>query len=214
MSEFGKKELIIRNYPKVIFLWPLALTSLVLWITQWAMLKDPNVTDPNPMVANIWMWMFFANLFVMAFDSGSGKFFIVLVAVVGLMFVMIVYVLPLLPEFNIKLLPVFYGFMFVILTIIIGLGVLEARFDFWKFEKNEIIHRKGVFSAMKRYPSAELRYTKEIPDIFEFLILRAGSLVLYLPGSEPVFLPTVLNINTVSNELDELLSQFRVKVVN
>lgn len=214
MSEFESKEIIIRSFPKVIFLAPLWLTSLVLWILQWIMMQDPAATEPNATLANIWMWMFFANLFVMSFDSSTGKFFLIVFGVAVLAGVIFLYVAPHLPAFNIKLLPVFYGFITVILGIILLMAVIETRFEYWKFEKNEIIHKEGLFAAIKRFPSADVRYKKEIPDIFEWIIFGAGSLTLYLQNTEPVVLPTVLRINKVAMELDQLLSQFRVKVVN
>jgi len=213
LSEFETKEIFVRSYPKVIFLTPLWLTSLILWIIQWIMMQEPGVTEPNATLANIWMWMFFANLFVMSFDSPTGKFFMILIGIIVGALLVFLYVAPKLPNFNIKLLPVFYGFMTVILGIILLMAVIEARFEYWKFEKNEIIHKEGLFAAIKRFPTSDFRYKKEIPDVFEWIIAGAGSLTLYLQNTEPVVLPTVPRINKISKELDQLLSQFRVNVV-
>ena len=69
MAEFEVNEVIVRNYPKVIFLYPLFITSLVCWIVQFSI----GTENPNALLANIWMFIFFTNLFVMAFDTSSGN---------------------------------------------------------------------------------------------------------------------------------------------
>lgn len=208
MAEFEVNEVIVRNYPKVIFLYPLFITSLVCWIVQFSI----GTENPNALLANIWMFIFFTNLFVMAFDTSSGKFAIIIVLIILLILGLYFGVVPRLPDFNIRLLPVFYGFMTVILGIILAIAFLEARFDYWKFEKNEIIHK--VFTTTKRYPTADVRYQSEIRDYFELMMASAGTLTLYLQNTDPVFLDTVPFIRKVTKDLDKLLSQMRVKVVN
>ncbi len=206
------KEIIIRNYPKVIFMWPLCLVSFILWITEWILMR--SAPEPNAVLANIWMWIFFANLFILEFEVSSGKFFAILGGIVLIILAIFVWGMPSIPDFNIMLYPVFYGFVFVITGIVIGIGFLEARVDYWKLEKNELLHRRGFFGQVKRYPTQGLRYSKDIPDLFEFFLFKAGSITFYFPNVEPVILPTVLNVNRVAKDLDELLSQFRVKMVN
>ena len=205
-------EVIIRNYPKVIFMWPVALTSLILWILQWIMME--NGGEPDPILANIWLWMFFANLFITEFEIGSAKFFAILLGVILIALAIFIWGMPTIPDLNIQLQPAFYGVMFAITTLCILIAFIETRFDYWKLEKNELIHRTGLFPNLKRYPTQRLRYKKEINDIFEFLIFGSGQITLYLEGTEPVVLPTVVRINKVAEKLDALLSQFRVRVID
>ena len=65
------------------------------------------------------------------------------------------------------------------------------------------IHKTGIFSAAERFPVKSLRFRKEITDVFEFFILRAGKFVI-MPGKadEVMILPTVLNINKKADQLD------------
>jgi len=79
-------------------------------------------------------------------------------------------------------------------------------------ERNEVIHKKGIFISAERYPTKSLRIKKEIPDIFEFFLLRSGSIHLFLGNEEVVYLDTVLNINKKAKQLDYLLSDIEIEV--
>jgi len=90
--------------------------------------------------------------------------------------------------------------------------VLSTRFEYFKIERNEIIHKKGIFSSAERFPVKSLRFKKEIPDVFEFFMLRAGKFTI-MPGQadEVMILPTVLNVNKKERQLDFLLSHVSVE---
>ncbi|GAG55804.1 unnamed protein product, partial [marine sediment metagenome] len=75
----------------------------------------------------------------------------------------------------------FYMVMTIILLFILGIVIISTRFEYYKIERNEIIHKKGIFSTAERFPSKSLRFKKEIPDVFEFFMLRAGKFTI-MPG--------------------------------
>jgi hypothetical protein len=167
-----------------------------------------------------WFIMFFTNLFVVSFDVSSTKFFVlILIVVVGILLVIFL-VLPniALPTptpgdgLNPGLITGFYLVMTLIFLLILGLVFIGARINYYKLERNEIYHKSGVFSAAQRYPVKSLRIKKEITDVFEFFVLRAGSITL-MPGKadEVIHLPTVLNINRREKEIDYLLSHIGVE---
>lgn len=205
-------EVYLRNYPKVIFFWPVFFTSFVLWIIQ-AIIGE----FPETILGYFWAGMFFINIFVVAFDFSSTKFFII---VLGIVIILVLVIFMLLPnikisggaEFNLRLHWEFYLIMTIMLGFTLGLVVLNAHFSYWKVERNEIYHKSGLFSSAERYPVQALRLKKSIPDIFEFLFLRAGSIVL-MPGKadEVINLPTVLNINKKAEQIDRLLSHISVE---
>jgi hypothetical protein len=141
---------------------------------------------PEPIAAfgNIWLIVFFVNMFIVAFDFSSTKFF-VLILVVVIIVILLVFLVPgmftSLPEgtFNPRLTAEFYG----IVTLIMA----------------------------ERLPTKSLRILKEIPDVFEFFILRAGSITL-MPGHGDVIpLRTVLNINKKQKQIDYLLSHISIE---
>jgi len=209
-------EIFLRSYPKVIFYWPLLITSFILWIIQ-ALLRS-DATENSVVLGYAWFIVFFINIFVTAFDFSSTKFFVLILAIVIVLMIVIFLVLP---NFSVSLTGIeidlglpwqFYMVMTIILAFILGLVILSTRFEYYKIERNEIIHKKGIFSSAERFPVKSLRFKKEIPDVFEFFMLRAGSFTI-MPGKadEVMILPTVLNINKREKQLDWLLSHVSVE---
>lgn len=204
-------EIYIRSYPKVIFFWPLLITSFVLWLIQ-------AFNDPNTMLGYVWFIVFFVNLFVTAFDFSSTKFFVLILAIVVVVLILVFMVLPRFSisltglEIDLTLTWQFYMVMTIILLFILGIVIISTRFEYYKIERNEIIHKKGIFSTAERFPSKSLRFKKEIPDVFEFFMLRAGKFTI-MPGKadEVMILPTVLNISKKEKQLDWLLSHVSVE---
>ncbi len=215
MSEKKMKattEVYLRSYPKVIFLWPLMVVSFVLWLLQ--------LIYPTPVawMGNLWLIVLFVNLFIMAFDFSSAKFFVlIMVVVVVLLLVFFLWIpnLPAIPtplvDFNVGLTAEFYLIITLVLVFILGLVFIGSRFDYWKIERNEIYHKSGIFSSAERIPTKSLRIKKEIPDVFEFFVLRAGSITLMPGGGDVIPLKTILNINKKSNQIDYLLSYVSVE---
>lgn len=206
-------EIYIRSYPKVIFFWPLLITSLVLWLIQ-----SIIGAIPSSILGYVWFIVFFVNIFITAFDFSSTKFFVLVLAIVIIILVVIFVVVPnfTLPASQIEIylgLPYqFYMVMSLILAFILGIVWLSTRFEYYKIERNEIIHKAGIFSSAERFPVKSLRFKKEIPDVFEFFLLRAGKMTI-MPGKadEVMILPTVLNINKKEEQLDWLLSHISVE---
>ncbi|MFX1259015.1 MAG: hypothetical protein ACFFAN_14245 [Promethearchaeota archaeon] len=216
MSETEKKvkypnEIYLRTYPKIIFFWPLLITSFVLWLIQ-------AFIDPSSILGYVWFIVFFVNIFVTAFDFSSTKFFVLILAIVIIILIVVFLVLPNFTvdltgiELNLGLPWEFYMLMTVILALILGIVVISTRFEYYKVERNEIIHKAGIFSSAERFPVKSLRIKKEIPDVFEFFMLRAGKLTI-MPGraDEVMILNTVLNINKREAQLDWLLSHISVE---
>ena len=155
-------------------------------------------------------------MFIIAFDFGSTKFFVlVLLGVVVIL--LVIFLVPDLftgaagEPFNPGLTAEFYLATAVIMAIILGLVVLASRFDYWKIERNEIYHKSGIFSSAERLPTKSLRINKKIPDVFEFFILRAGSITLMPGHGDVINLPTVLNINKKQKQIDYLLSHVSIE---
>ncbi len=210
-------EVRLRSYPKVIFFYPLLFTSLVLWIIQLIIGDSPA----SQYLGSFWMMIFFLNLFVIAFDFGSSKFFILILFVVVFIFVMIFFVIPItglayvadiLAALNLTLTWQFYMVAFLVLLFILIFVILSANLDYYRIERNEIYHKKGILADAERFPVKSLRLKKEIPDVFEYFILRAGSITL-MPGKidEVITLKTVLNVNKKAEQIDFLLSHISVE---
>ncbi|MFX1495888.1 MAG: hypothetical protein ACFFBH_00030 [Promethearchaeota archaeon] len=208
-----EEKIYLRSYSKVIFFYPLLVTSLVLFLIQYFIGID------EPGLGAIWITVFFANLFVIAFDTSSTKFFIILLAIIViiLLFTFLFHPLAILSqifsfEVTITMSYQFYLSVSIILALSFLISWIATRFDYWTLERNEVIHKKGIFVSAVRYPTKSLRIKKTIPDIFELILLRSGAIHLILGDQEAVYLDTILNINKKAKRIDYLLSDIEVEV--
>jgi hypothetical protein len=108
------------------------------------------------------------------------------------------------------------GFYFMIATILIVIFAviyITRWLDYWEIMPNEILHHHGPLSDLERYPTLNLKFDKEIPDVFEFLFLGAGRLVLHVADErKSIVLDNVLFINRKEEGLKKLMSRLEVRV--
>lgn len=91
------------------------------------------------------------------------------------------------------------------------IAIINSLFNYYTIERNELYHRIGIFARAERYAISNVSFDKEIPDIFEFLMLGAGSLTFYPEdGRRLVKLNTVVRINKKERRLNQLLSKISV----
>jgi len=209
----------LRSYSKAIFLFPLFITSIILWLLQYFLGTSGN---PLPWLGFTWTLVFFINIIAIAFDISATKFFIIILIVIIVIVLLIFLVLPSTLytifhdvdyiEFNIGMSKNFYMVMTIILGIILLVTLIIPLFNYWKLERNEITHRKGIFVEADRYPTKSLRYKKKIPDVIEFFLMGAGSITLFLGRNDTEHLKTILAINNKARRIDSLLSEFEVEV--
>jgi hypothetical protein len=107
----------------------------------------------------------------------------------------------------------FYYMVALILTVIFGIIYLTRWLDYWEILPNEILHHHGPLSDLGRYPTLNLKFDKEIPDVLEFLFLGAGRLVLHVTEErKAIVLDNVLFINAKEEALKKLMSRLEVRV--
>jgi hypothetical protein len=218
-KEKHEEVIFLRNYSKAIFLFPLLFTSFILWLIE-ASFGQPR--NPIMGLGFIWTLVFFINIIAVTFDISSAKFFIVLLIIIILILVLIFFLIPATLsmiyiefqdfEFNIGMTFQFYMVMTIIFALALMFSLIGPRFDYWRLERNEIYHKKGIFTQAERYPTQGLRIKKSIPDILEFIFLRAGSITLILGKDDIAHLSTITNINKKSKKIDYLLSEMDVEV--
>ncbi|WP_169979291.1 hypothetical protein [Tautonia rosea] len=109
------------------------------------------------------------------------------------------------------------GFFFAIAFIqaVMYAIIWATRYlDYWEIRPNEVLHHHGPLSDLDRYPTIQLKFSKEIPDILEFLLgLGAGRLVLnFSTNDRVVTLDHVLFINSKEDQLKRLMSQLQVRI--
>jgi len=208
-----EEKVILRSYSKVILFYPLLIISFVLFLIQIIMGADEQ------WLGAIWITVFFINLFIISFDTSSTKFFILLLVIIVsiLVFTFIFNPIVIIGKiFSFEVLIVmsyqFYLSCTVILIIVLLIAWIATRFNYWKIERNEVIHKQGIIVSVKRYPTKSLRIEKDIPDLFEFMLLGAGSIQLFFANQEVIHLSTIIKVNKKSKNIDYLLSDIQVEM--
>ena len=221
------KRIYLVSYPKVVFLYPTLIAALIAGC--YSAFSGGTPDEPateivgNQVVAKVFMLVLAVNLVVLSFDfprttSLTLFFFIVAMSVVAWS----------LFEFNNDLLEKVSGvlnalrpyanapFYFCIAAVLVVLyiGVLiSVQFDYWEVRPNELLHHHGILSDLERFSAPSLRIDKEINDVFEYLLLRSGRLIVH-PSNErrAIVLENVFFINKREGEITRMLGALQVQV--
>ena len=216
-------RIVIRPWPKVIFLYPTLIAALVAWFLS----LFPGIWGNDPLTGNAtvgWVFcaVFFLNLLVFAFDFSRIKSITILFVIVALAFALLWanknweimgWVQDTLAKVNIRMNSQFYGFMSFILSFIFFLVFINTRFNYFEVNRNEILHHHGYLGDIHRTPTTAMRMQKEIYDLLEYGLLRSGRLIFY-PSTqrEAIVIDNVVGINTVEDRIKHLLSSVSVAV--
>lgn len=188
--------------------------------------KKERFSTPQNLLGVLFLVVLGFNLLVMALDFPRFE----LVGVILLILFVLFFVLWLGAYFQLDLMrPIdalfssiyafanagFYFTYFVMVTILLGLVYITRWLDFWEVLPNEILHHHGPLSDLERFPTLNLKFDKEIPDVLEYGLLGAGRLVLHVPNVErSIVLDNVLFINSKEQALKSLMSRLEVRVTS
>jgi hypothetical protein len=256
----------IFTYPKVIFLYPTLIVSLIcglvmVWTGRRAMDLRPgetyaehdarvvarltgqtepakagseqakaNVaqarlirfTHAENIAGDLFLVVLAFNLLVMSIDFPRFTIFAIMITVAAVTFFMLYlnFYFNFVPPLT-RLLESIYAvanaqFYFLVATILlVNYAIIYAtRFlDYWVILPNEILHNHGPFSDLERFPTFNLRFGKEIPDILEYLMLGSGTLVLHVSNVQrAIVLENVIGVSKKEEELKKLMSRMEVRV--
>jgi uncharacterized membrane protein YeaQ/YmgE (transglycosylase-associated protein family) len=218
------QRVLLVPYPKVVFLYPtfLAAVAAALCAGSFARPLDPG-NRAAAVVATVFLGLMAVNLVILAFDfprtTSLTLFFFVAAVIMGLV---------LLFTFRPELLPVithalatfrplanatFYWAIAGILGTILLAVLLVVRFDYWEVRPNELLHHHGFLSNLERLAAPNLRIDKEINDIFEYLLLRSGRLILQASNERrAIILDNVPFITQKEEAITRMLGALQVQV--
>jgi hypothetical protein len=109
----------------------------------------------------------------------------------------------------------FYFMYFLMVAVLLALVYVTRWLDYWEVMPNEILHHHGPLSDLERFPTLNLKFDKEIPDVLEYALLGAGRLVLHIPNVEKALvLDNVLFINSKEIALKSLMSRLEVRITS
>jgi hypothetical protein len=221
-------------WPKVIFLYPTAIVALICWLGMMIIQDrtevpieldkiDRFMTSQN-LLGMLFLAMLAFNLLVMALDF--PRFTLVAVILGGLFAVFFIlwigafFRLDLMKPLNVIFSHIyavankgFYLMVFVTLMLVFTVIYVTRWLDYWEILPNAILHHHGPLSDLERYPTMNLKFDKEIPDVLEWLMLGSGRLVLHVPNVvKAMVLDNVLFIGYKEEALKRVMSRLEVRV--
>jgi hypothetical protein len=219
-------RVLLVPYPKFVFMYPTLIISVVTaFVLQFAGFQavDPDADTLPVVMTGVFLVVLMANMFVLVFDfpRATSLTLVFIIVSLGLGFWMLVLTRPdLLPSISGWIQSVhpaanaaFY-WCFSGAMILMYIAVLvSVRFNYWELSNNELLHHHGFLSDLKRYPAPNLRVDKEINDVFEFMLLGAGRLILH-PSTEKraIVLENVLFVGDKEQRLTQMLGSIKVEM--
>ena len=221
-----REKIILISYPKIVFLYPVFVLSIVAGIWVGFLPKPLAAEQPNPQavfIATLFLGLLAVNLVVLAFDfprtTSLTLFFFIAAIVLG--FILLVRLKPEILPFVAGILKAFHPlanatFYWSIAVILGGIFLavfVVVRFDYWEVRPNELLHHHGFLANLERRSAPSLRLDKEIDDVFEYMLLRSGRLILH-PSEEQrsIILDNVPFINKKEEAITRMLGALQVEL--
>ncbi len=223
-AEKAPDHVFLVSYPKVVFLYPVFLASIVaaIYLSIAGHPLEPTHTTAVE-ISKLFLGLLAVNLVILAFDfprttSLTLFFFAVAVATgLALLFTWNPEILPSITDVLARFRPLanatFY-WTFACLLGLIFVGVIcVSRFDYWEVRPNELLHHHGFLSNLERLSAPNLRIDKEINDVFEYMLLRSGRLILQASNERrAIILDNVPFIKEKEEAITRMLGALQVQV--
>ncbi|MCB9882480.1 MAG: hypothetical protein H6834_11880 [Planctomycetes bacterium] len=164
----------------------------------------------------MFMIVFFLNMLIFAFDFPRTRSLLILFATVALLLTLNQFdALGPLGQLLSDVHPYandhfFWSFSIFLLAIFASI-LIYTRFNYYEIAGNSILHHTGFLGKSKRYPTPNLRRSKEITDIFEFVLLGAGQYIFYpAQEREAIVLDVVPFIERKERAIQMLMSTIQI----
>ncbi|EMI19906.1 putative membrane protein [Rhodopirellula maiorica SM1] len=219
-------SILLVPYPKFIFMYPTlivaTLAAIVMYFGGYHTV-DPDTQNLPVVMTGLFLVVMMANMFVIVFDfpraTSLTLVFVLATVAMGVWMLTLLKpdLLPAIGHLFSGLRPAANTTFFVctsLAMILMYIAVfVSVRFDYWELRNNELLHHHGFLSDLKRYPAPNLRVDKEINDVFEFLLLGAGRLILH-PTTEKraIVLDNILFVGKKERELTRVLGSIKVQI--
>jgi len=213
---------VVRPYPKIVYLYLTWIVSLICAVLQPQLVSgetlNESVLRTSGLIGRIWLFVFVFNILVISFEFSRIRSVAIIFALLAFVFAgsqfgFLDVVGAFLGHLAIVMNKTFYFAISTIFTIIYLLVFINTRFNYWEFQPNEILHHHGFLGDVQRFPTRGLRMQKEITDVLEHILLRAGTLVLSPAEIDrPIVLENVINLNKVEDKIQRLLGTLKVRL--
>ncbi len=223
-AEDVPERVFLVPYPKIVFLYPTFLLAIVAAI--WMHFIGRTLTPESHMAAGVgalFLGVFTINLVILSFDfprtTSLTLFFFAAAVVMGLvlLFTFEPDFWPAIKDFVKHFHPMANATFYWTIALILGgmfvVVAIQVWFDYWEVRGNELLHHHGFLSNLERLSAPNLRMEKEINDIFEFLLLRSGRLIIYTSNDrQPIVLDNVPFIDSKEQAVTRILGALQVQV--
>jgi hypothetical protein len=245
-----EKGVKVFTYPKIVFILPTLVMSLICWIGMLAISDNtvrpsktaaeiakkelqaesqgkppsqtPDFSSPQNLLALSFLLVYALNVLVMTFDFPrfavlAGVLIVTTVTFlllwIGTSFDWLRWLYRALDTLYVAANSGFYFVYSLILVVMYAIVFATRWLDYWEFLPNEILHHHGPWSDLERFPTMQLKFDKEIPDVFEHFLFGAGRLVIHVAGEQKsIILDNVLHINKKEQALKSIMSRLEVRV--
>ncbi|GEM_PF-151143 len=188
-----------------------------------AEIAEAEVHTYHNVCGRIFLVVMALNLVVIAFDfprtTSLTWFFAIVSIAIGLWFVLTLnsWLAPQIVGALLKIKPAanatFYLIYAGIMIFLYICVLVSRRFDYWEVKGNELLHHHGFLSNLERFSAPNLRINKEINDLFEYMLLRSGRLIIQASNERrAIVLENVLFINEKEERITKMLGALQVRV--
>lgn len=220
------KSILLVPYPKFVFMYPTlivaTMATIILYLGGYHAV-DPTTQTLPVVMTGLFLVVMMANMFVIVFDfpraTSLTLVFIITTIMLGLWMLVLAKpdFLPSIEHLVSAVRPAanatFFLCISIAMVLMYGAVLISVKFNYWELRSNELLHHHGILSDLKRYPAPNLRVDKEINDVFEFMLLGAGRLILH-PTTEKraIVLDNILFVGDKERELTKMLGSIKVQI--
>ena len=210
------ESVIIRPWPKVVFLYPTFVVATIFFLLRWLDLVNQTT------LGNIFMAVLLLNLLVFSFDFSRIKSITLVVGIIAAVLLVLWvdskwkvtdFLGNVVESIDIQMNAGFYGFLSAGLGFLLVLVFINTRFHYYEVNAREILHHHGYLGDIRRWSTEGLEMNKEIYDIAEYILLRSGRLIFHPATSKKaIVLDNVPNVSRIEKLTNDLLSHIAVRI--
>ncbi|MBL9078646.1 MAG: hypothetical protein JNL08_14145 [Planctomycetes bacterium] len=210
------ESVIIRPWPKIVFLYPSFVVATVFFLLSWLGLVGPTV------LGNTFMLVLLMNLMIFSFDFSRIKSITLVIGIVAAVLLVLwvdnkwdltSFLGRVFGSIDIQMNTAFYGFLSAGLGFLLLVVFVNSRFHYYEVNAREILHHHGYLGDIQRWSTEGLEMNKEIYDVAEYLLLRSGRLIFQPATSKKaIVLDNVAAVNRIEKSVNDLLSVVAVRL--
>ncbi|MBL8755850.1 MAG: hypothetical protein JNK15_21315 [Planctomycetes bacterium] len=222
MPDRAPESVIIRPWPKVVFLYPTFVCAAIFFLLSWLGIGKTEGQVGSTVLGNTFLLLLFLNLMVFSFDFSRIKSITIVIAAIAIVLAVLWidtkaditgWLGGLFGRIDIQMNTSFYGFLAAGLGFLLLLVFVNSRFNYYEVNAREILHHHGYLGDIQRWSTEGLEMNKEISDVVEFLLLRSGRLIFQPATSKKaIVLDNVASVNRIEKEVNDLLSVVAVRL--